>query len=321
MEEQKWLITLHDKLNNQEYCICASYIANMAGPWVNHVLSNVLDYKEHSPVRLVKGSHIVVPSLYTHDRAYIFQNNDGRIIFSIPYQEEFTLIGTTDCDYQGDLTDIRISNAEIDYICAAVNEYFAQPILRENIVWSYSGVRPLYDNGATKAQETTRNYVLKEMGVGSAPRILNLYGGKITTYRKLAEDVIKFVEKALGSKGMAWTINSVLPGGDFSCNQLDMIEKKIALLLPDLDAFMWHRLARSYGTEALIIFANGKAGRGKDFGHGLYEVEVKWLMEKEWAKMCEDVLWCRSKLGLLLNKQEIDVFAAYIEDKKDHLRL
>ncbi|MBA9082316.1 glycerol-3-phosphate dehydrogenase [Bartonella chomelii] len=221
-----------------------------------------------------------------------------------------------DCDYQGDLTDIRISNAEINYICAAANEYFAQPILRENIVWSYSGVRPLYDNGATKAQETTRNYVLKEVGVGSAPRILNLYGGKITTYRKLAEDVMKFVEKALGFKGVAWTINSVLPGGDFPCDQLGMIEKKIALLLPDLDAFTWRRLARSYGTEALIIFANGKADRGKDFGHGLYEVEVKWLMEKEWAKTCEDVLWRRSKLGLLLNKQETDVLAAYIEDKR-----
>ncbi|WP_208431671.1 glycerol-3-phosphate dehydrogenase [Bartonella schoenbuchensis] len=316
IEEQKWLITLHDKLNNQEYCVSASYVANMAGPWVNHILSNVLNYKKHSPVRLVKGSHIVVPSLYTHDRAYIFQNNDGRIIFAIPYQEEFTLIGTTDCDYQGDLTDIRISNAEINYICAAANEYFAQPILRENIIWSYSGVRPLYDNGATKAQETTRNYVLKEVGVGSAPRILNLYGGKITTYRKLAEDVMKFVEKALGFKGVAWTINSVLPGGDFPCDQLGMIEKKIALLLPDLDAFTWRRLARSYGTEALIIFANGKADRGKDFGHGLYEVEVKWLMEKEWAKTCEDVLWRRSKLGLLLNKQETDVLAAYIEDKR-----
>nr|CDP80067.1 glycerol-3-phosphate dehydrogenase [Bartonella schoenbuchensis] len=127
---------------------------------------------------------------------------------------------------------------------------------------------------------------------------------------------MKFVEKALGSKGVAWTINSVLPGGDFPCDQLGMIEKKIALLLPDLDAFTWRRLARSYGTEALIIFANGKADRGKDFGHGLYEVEVKWLMEKEWAKTCEDVLWRRSKLGLLLNKQETDVLATYIKDKR-----
>ncbi len=314
-EEKKWFISLRNKLSGKEYSVTASYVANMTGPWINHVLTNVLDYKENSPVRLVRGSHILVPKLYTHDRAYIFQNGDGRILFSIPYQEKFTLLGTTDCDYQGDPANVHITDAEINYICTAASEYFIQPILPENIVWTYSGIRPLYNDGASKAQEITRDYVLKEMGTEDVPQILNLYGGKITTYRKLAEDAMKFVEKALGKKGAPWTENSTLPGGDFPYNGLDVIESKIALLIPDLDAFTYRRLARSYGSEALIIFAKAKADKGKDFGHGLYEVEVKWLMEKEWAKTCEDVLWRRSKLGLLFNKKETDALSAYMQNQ------
>ncbi|WP_126603937.1 glycerol-3-phosphate dehydrogenase [Bartonella vinsonii] len=316
-EEKKWFIILRNKLNSEEYCVTASYVANMTGPWINHILENVLGCKEKPPVRLVRGSHILVPRLYAHDRAYIFQNGDGRIIFSIPYQEKFTLLGTTDCDYQGDPANVHITDTEIDYICAAASEYFIQPVLRENIVWTYSGVRPLYDDGASKAQEITRDYVLKEMGTENMPRLLNLYGGKITTYRKLAEDAMKFVEKALGIKGAPWTENSTLPGGDFPYNRLDTLENKIALLIPDLDDFTYRRLARSYGSEALVIFANGKADMGKSFGHGLYEVEVKWLMEKEWAKTCEDVLWRRSKLGLLFKKKEIDALFAYMKSQKE----
>ncbi len=318
-EEKKWLIILRNRLSGKEYSVSASYVANMTGPWINHILADVLNCqdKENPPVRLVRGSHILVPKLYTHDRAYIFQNGDGRIIFSIPYQEEFTLLGTTDCDYQGDPADVHITDTEIDYICTAASEYFIQPVLRENIVWTYSGVRPLYDDGASKAQEITRDYILKEMGSEGLPRILNLYGGKITTYRKLAEDAMKFVEEALGTKGAPWTANSTLPGGDFPYNGLDTIENKIALLIPDLDVFTYRRLARSYGSEALVIFANGKANKGKDFGHGLYEVEVKWLMEKEWAKTCEDVLWRRSKLGLLFNDKEIGVLSAYMQSQKE----
>ncbi|MBX4335708.1 glycerol-3-phosphate dehydrogenase [Bartonella raoultii] len=315
-EHKKWLMMLRDKLSKKEYCVTASYVANMTGPWINHILVDVLDCKKHPPVRLVRGSHILVPKLYDHDRAYIFQNKDKRIIFSIPYQEEFTLLGTTDCDYQGDPADVHITSTEIDYLCTAASEYFIKPVLRENIVWSYSGVRPLYDDGASKAQEITRNYVLKEMGAESAPRLLNLYGGKITTYRKLAEDAMKFVEKALGVKGEEWTANSILPGGDFPYNNLDIIENEIAFFLPDLDSFTQRRLARSYGSEALMIFENGKADKGQNFGHGLYEVEVKWLMEKEWAQTYEDVLWRRSKLGLLFNKQESDLLAAYMKNQK-----
>ncbi|WP_336276898.1 glycerol-3-phosphate dehydrogenase [Bartonella sp. CB178] len=318
IEEKKWLVILRDRLNGAEYCVTASYVVNMAGPWINRILKNVLDYKDYSPVRLVKGSHIVVPKLYTHDRAYIFQNSDGRIIFSIPYQEKFTLLGTTDCEYQGDPADVHITDSEIDYICTAASEYFLQPVLRRNIVWTYSGVRSLYNDGASKVQEITRSYVLKEIGGKDTPKILHLYGGKITTYRKLAEDVIKIVEKTLGTKGAPWTANSTLPGGDFPYDKIDMLENEIALLTSDLDSFTHRRLARSYGSEALVLFADGKADRGKNFGHGLYEIEVKWLMEKEWAKTCEDVLWRRSKLGLLFNKNEVEVLSSYMKVKQEN---
>ncbi|MET3590259.1 glycerol-3-phosphate dehydrogenase [Bartonella silvatica] len=316
-EKKKWLITLRNKLSGIEYCVTASYVANMTGPWINHILANILSYKDTPPVRLVRGSHILVPKLYTHDRAYIFQNGDGRIIFSIPYQEDFTLLGTTDCDYQGDPSDVHITDEEVDYICTAASEYFIKSVLREDIVWTYSGVRALYDDGTSKAQETTRDYVLQEIGTENVPRILNLYGGKITTYRKLAEDAMKFVEKALGTKGAPWTKNSILPGGDFPYNRLDTIENKIALLIPELDAFTCRRLARSYGSEALVIFADGKVDKGKNFGHGLYEIEVKWLIEREWAKTCEDVLWRRSKLGLLFNKKEVDALSYYMKNQTE----
>ncbi|WP_455480138.1 glycerol-3-phosphate dehydrogenase [Bartonella sp. B23] len=315
-EEKKWLVMLRNKLSGKEYCVMASYIANMTGPWIKNILANVSDCKDNPSPRLVKGSHILVPKLYAHNRAYIFQNDDKRIIFSIPYQEDFTLLGTTDCDYQGDPAHVYITDAEIDYICTAVSKYFIQPVLRENIVWSYSGVRPLYDDGTSKAQETTRDYVLKEIGSEDVPKMLNLYGGKITTYRKLAEDAMTFVEKALGKKGEPWTENSTLPGGDFPYNRLNIIEDKISFLIPDLDTFTYRRLARSYGSEAPLVFAYGKADKGKNFGHGLYEIEVKWLIEKEWAKTCEDVLWRRSKLGLLFNEKETCMLSDYMQNQK-----
>ncbi|WP_455478890.1 glycerol-3-phosphate dehydrogenase [Bartonella sp. B10] len=317
IDGEKWLILLQDKLSKKECYVTASYVANMTGPWINNILANLLDCKEYSPIRLVRGSHILIPKIYTHDHAYIFQNDDGRVIFSIPYQEKFTLLGTTDCDYQGDPSDVHITDTEIDYICTAASIYFREPVSRDSIVWTYSGVRPLYDDGSSKAQEITRDYVLKEIGVKNAPRILNLYGGKITTYRKLAEDAMKFIEKALGKKGAAWTAHSTLPGGDFPYNRLDIIENKIAHFIPDLDSFTCRRLARSYGSEALMIFENGKADKGRYFGHGLYEIEVKWLMEKEWSKTSEDVLWRRSKLGLFFNKKEVDTLSNYMKSKKE----
>lgn len=314
---KKWKIGLRNNLNGEERTVTADYLANMAGPWINYVLQDALGFKGRPPVRLVKGSHIVVPKLYEHDRAFIFQNKDGRIVFAIPYQEDFTLIGTTDCDYNGDPAKVHISDEEVDYICKAASEYFIKPVLRESIVWSYSGVRPLYDDGASKAQEATRDYVLKEMKDNNGPIMLNAFGGKITTFRKLSEDALVFVEKALGKRKPAWTAGVSLPGGDFPHDSLSVMEARVAGMLPDLDEKTHRRLARNYGTETLEIFDNGKKDRGQHFGHGLYEAEVQWMMREEWAKDVDDVLWRRSKLGLYFNDKEKESLKEYLEKNKN----
>ena len=183
------------------------------------MLDGVIGQNDARNVRLVQGSHIVVRRLYEHDRSYIFQNTDGRIVFAIPYEDDFTLIGTTDLDYVGDPATAAISDREIDYLCALASEYFANPIRREDIVWTYSGVRPLYDDGASKAQAATRDYVLKVDRSDGAPALLNIFGGKITTYRRLAEAVLAKVEENLGARGPAWTAGQPLPGGDFEAGE------------------------------------------------------------------------------------------------------
>jgi len=306
-----WRATLRDKRQDRTYDIRAAFAANMAGPWINEIMAAALGSAEHPPIRLVQGSHIIVPKIFDHDRAYIFQNPDNRIIFAIPYQTDFTLIGTTDLDYQGDPAKAHISESEIRYLCAAASEYFRAPVREEDIVWSYSGVRPLYDDGASAAQEATRDYVLKMMNApGSAP-LLNTYGGKITTYRRLAEDAMKHIEAALGKRGAAWTASEPLPGGDFPYAEFAAFTQSLAAALPDIDARTIARLAGSYGTDALLIFPKG-GDKGRHFGHGLYEAEVNWLRQKEWAQTAEDILWRRSKLGLYFSPAETAALSSYL---------
>jgi len=307
-----WRITLEEQRTGNTRTVSASYIANMTGPWINHILHDALAFKGHPPVRLVKGSHIVVPKLYDHDRAYIFQNRDGRIIFAIPYQQDFTLLGTTDQDYKGDPAAVHISEEETRYICGAASEYFVCKITPEMVVWSYSGVRPLYDDGASKAQEATRDYVLKEMGDATTPPMLNAYGGKITTYRKLSEDAMGFIEKRLGARKPAWTGTVALPGGDFPHNDLDGLIEAIKTKLPNLDSRTHRRLALAYGAETFTIFDQGKKPLGKNFGHGLYEIEVNWLIDEEWAENANDILWRRSKLGLYFTEDEKAVLDEFV---------
>jgi glycerol-3-phosphate dehydrogenase len=278
----------------------ARLIVNTAGPWVDHVLSDVVGQNDAHNVRLVQGSHIVVPKKFEDPRAYFFQNKDGRIIFAIPYEEEFTLIGTTDRDFAGDPHAAKISDAEIDYLCAAASEYFSQPVRRTDIVWTYSAVRPLYDDHASKAQEATRDYVLKgEGGAGQAP-IINAFGGKITTYRRLSESMLEKIEGFLGKRGKPWTAGAPLPGGDFPQTGFDALVKSLTTAYPFLDARLARRLARLYGTcaQKLLGDARSLADLGRDFGADLYEAEVRYLARHEWALAAEDVLWRRTKRGL-----------------------
>lgn len=310
-----WRATLEDRLGGNRREVTARMVVNAAGPWVDEVLRGPLGRNDAKNVRLVQGSHIVVRKLYDHDRAYIFQNADGRIIFAIPYEGAFTLIGTTDRDYDGDPGKVTITEGEIDYLLAAAGEYFERPIGRDGIVWSYSGVRPLFDDGASKAQEATRDYVLKVDGAEAEPRIVNVFGGKITTYRRLAESVLEKIEEALGrrTKG-AWTGSEALPGGDFPVEGFDALVEDLQRAHRAVDGAIVHRLARSYGTKARDILASAGPGGnlGRDFGSGLTEAEVRYLVDREWAVTADDILWRRSKLGLRMAPEGASALADYL---------
>ncbi|SDA40536.1 glycerol-3-phosphate dehydrogenase [Mesorhizobium qingshengii] len=301
-----WTIKIENLQTGEIEEIKARLLVNAAGPWVDHVLSGVVGLNDVHNVRLVQGSHIVIAKKFDDPRAYFFQNKDGRIIFAIPYEDEFTLIGTTDQDYPGDPHDVKISETEIDYLCAAASEYFAQPVKRPDIVWTYSAVRPLYDDGASKAQEATRDYVLKaDGGEGTAP-IVNAFGGKITTYRRLSESMLEKIEGFLGKRGKPWTANAPLPGGDFPATGFDAEVAKLKSAYPFLDARMARRLTRLYGTRArtLLGLARSNADLGRSFGADLYEAEVRYLVENEWAVTADDVLWRRTKRGLHLGREQ-----------------
>ena len=308
--EGGFIVSLQDVSSGQVRQVRARLVVNAAGPWVDHVLNRIDGGPPRRHVRLVQGSHIVVRKLYDHDRCYIFQNRDGRVIFAIPYENDFTLIGTTDHDYQGDPADVRASDDEVEYLCAAASEYFREPVMRDQIVWRYSGVRALYDDGATKAQETTREYVLMLEGDAATGALLNAFGGKITTYRHMAEAALKKIESVLGRRGPAWTAGATLPGGDFSVDGFETLLVSLRALAPQLSAATVRRLARAYGTEARTILAGGDLGT--IFGADLGQREVDFLVSKEWARTVEDILWRRSKLGLRFSADETAGLARYL---------
>ena len=317
-EGDHWVVSLRGRDGGDAVReVKARMIVNASGPWIDEVLGGVLGRNGTHNVRLVQGSHIVIPRKFEDPRAYFFQNADGRIIFAIPYEEEFTLIGTTDRDYTGDPHDVRISDEEIDYLCRAASEYFAEPVRREDVVWTYSAVRPLYDDGASKAQEATRDYVLKPEGGGSAAPLLNVFGGKITTYRRLSEHALEKVEEFLGKKGKAWTADASLPGGDFPASGFAAEVERLNADYAFLDASHAHRLTRLYGTLARTILgdATSPADLGRHFGADLYEREVCYLMEQEWARTAEDVVWRRTKRGLKLSADEIEALDAFMSQK------
>ena len=315
-----WHATLRDTDTGATRDVTARLMVNAAGPWVDRLLESALKRNDARNVRLVQGSHIVVRKLFDHDRAYIFQNADGRIVFAIPYERDFTLIGTTDRDYEGDPADVAATEEEILYLAAAASEYFKTPIKRDDVVWTYSGVRPLFDDGASKAQEATRDYVLKlDTGAGGADPapLVNIFGGKITTYRRLALSVLEHVESVLGAMGKPWTRSAPLPGGDFPTTGFEDLVRDLQTAHPDLPAGLVHRLARNYGTRASAILEGARTtgDLGRHFGADLYEREVAYLMDQEWARSAEDVLWRRSKLGLHLSQNQADALGQWMRDR------
>ena len=292
----------------------ARVLVNAGGPWVARVLSSVVGHQSVAAIRLVKGSHIVVPRLYRHDRSYIFQNADGRVCFAIPYHDDFTLIGTTDEDYAGDPAAVAPSAAEERYLCAAVSEYLREPVDPASIVWRYAGVRPLRDDGASKAQEATRDYVLElQAAPGEAP-VLSVFGGKLTTYRRLAEAAMaKLAPFFPGLRG-AWTAGASLPGGDFPHDGVEALSAGVARRYPFLAQSTVRRLVRSYGTLVpdMLGEAQDAASLGRTFGADLTEREVNWLVRTEWARTADDILWRRSKLGLRVGEASTRALADYL---------
>jgi glycerol-3-phosphate dehydrogenase len=295
-----WAIEMTDVETGECSTVKAKFLVNAAGPWVDHVIVEALGQNGAHNVRLVKGSHIVVKRHYAHDRCYIFQNADNRIIFAIPYEGEFTLIGTTDIDYQDDPAKVAISDAEIDYLCAAASEYFREPVTPDEIVWSYSGVRPLFDDHASAAQEATRDYVLRLDHPAGAPGLLDVFGGKLTTHRRLAEDALEKIETVIGRRGKPWTKGAKLPGGDFAPTDFSGEVARTAARHLDLPRELIERLVRLYGTKTAVLLdgVEAAADLGEDFGAGLSAREVDYLVAHEWARTAEDILWRRTKLGL-----------------------
>ena len=312
-----WTVEVRNEITGASETISARLIVNAAGPWVDRVLSGAAGKNDARNVRLVQGSHIVVNKVFEHDRSYIFQNADGRIIFAIPYEQDYTLIGTTDRDYEGDPKDVAITPEETSYLCRAASEYFAKPITEDDIVWTYSGVRPLYDDGAAAAQAATRDYVLREEGEPETGVMVNIFGGKITTYRRLAESVLERIEGALGHRGAPWTDAPPLPGGDFPATDYDETLAALKTDYPFLSPAHADRLLNHYGTRTRRILGDAKSTEdlGTCFGTDLYAAEVDYLMDQEWATSADDILWRRSKLGLKIRGEAAAALDAYVADR------
>ncbi len=302
-----WQLQLQNQLTQQIYTIKCKALVNAGGPFVDEILNGVVKIPSAHRLKLVKGSHIVVPKLYDRKEAYVLQNRDGRVIFVIPYLKQFTLIGTTEVIYQGAPQKAKISLAEMEYLCEIVSEYFHHPVKPEQIIHSWSGVRALVDDQSTNVSSNSREYKL-EINVdehGNLP-LLNVLGGKLTTYRALSEKAVNLLSPYFKEMGCNWTDQYPLPGGDIVEAEYTEFFETIAQQYAWLPAQLALRYAQTYGTLIHHILKDCKQldDLGYHFGHGLYEKEVVYLVEKEWARKMEDILWRRTKLGLFLQPPE-----------------
>ena len=309
-----WHVTLKDIRTGAEQIVRARTIVNAGGPWVGDVIRDTVHSRSTDSVRLVRGSHIVTRRLFDHDKCYFFQGTDGRIMFAIPYETDFTLIGTTDQEHDDPDMPPVCTPEEQAYMVDFVNAYLALPISVDDIVWTYSGVRPLYDDGSSSATAATRDYTLKVDKTAGAP-VINIFGGKITTYRRLAEGVMNLVGDLSPGRPGKWTAGAPLPGGDFAVSEVEAKIADLARAYPFLGEAWARRLIRAYGTDAPNVLGAAKAATdlGQDFGATLTAAEVDWLMDREYARTAEDIVWRRTKLGLRLAGQEIATLETYVQ--------
>ena len=311
-----WRVTLAEA-SGATFEARARGLVNAAGPWVKEVLDKVKVATSDAQVRHVKGSHIVVPRLHAEAHAYILQNSDHRIVFIIPYEDAFSLIGTTDIPVD-EFEAPTISRDEIDYLCGIANAYLVRPITATDVVWSYSGVRPLYDDGSADPSAVTRDYVLKlDVDEATQTPLLSIFGGKITTYRRLAETALSELGPSFPRMKGPWTRGKPLPGGDVPRGRVGVLARELAAHYPALPAELRGALLRRHGTRAPRILGQAKTAQdlGTHFGHTLYAAEVDYLVAHEWAHNAGDVLWRRTKCGLHLTAAQRSALAAYLHEQ------
>jgi glycerol-3-phosphate dehydrogenase len=314
---QVWRLALNVRGNRE--VVTARVLVNASGPWVAEVTDRVLRLPSEVPVRLVKGSHIVVRRLFDHDRAYIFQGRDGRIVFAIPYHGDFTLVGTTDLDHDGHPGAVAATPEEITYLCRAVSVYFREPVDPGQVVWTFAGVRPLHGDAYTTAKDTPRDYVLALEVPRRQPPLLTVYGGKITTYRHLAEQALARLVQFVGAAA-PWTAGAPLPGGNFPWDGIEALVARARGLWPFLNEREARRLVASYGTriDRVVGPPSRLDARGVRFGAELTAAEVRYLMRHEWAETADDVLWRRTKLGLVLSREEQARLSRFMAEAASH---
>jgi len=306
-----WQVTLFDQLSKQTFQQQARLLVNAAGPWVSEFIDQQLQIESAQQVRLIKGSHIVLPRLHDQEHAYILQNEDKRIVFVIPYREHFSLVGTTDQEYQGDPRDVTISEQESQYLLTVINQHFTKQSCVQDIVHSYSGVRPLCEDKQSSAQSVTRDYKLVlQGGEGEAP-LISIFGGKITTYRKLAESVCQLLSDYFPLMGKPWTKDTPLPGGDFAGSREALVEK-LLISYPWLEASIAKRYVTQFGQLTWQLLA-GKEDLGEYFGGELYQVEIDYLIKNEFVISADDLLHRRTKLAFNLQKKELQKLQEYFK--------
>ena len=297
----RWEAVLVDTTDGSHFTASARGVVNASGPWVGRTLGLETGADTGHHVRLVKGSHIIVRKLFDHPNPYIFQSGDGRVLFAIPFEEDYTLLGTTDVEIEAEPGPVSITPEEVDYICAVASEYFETPVSPDDVVWSYSGIRPLFDDRTENASEVTRDYVL-HLDRGPAP-MLSVFGGKITTYRRLAEQAVDLLAAPLAFRARAWTRDAPLPGGDIPGADIGGFTERCAARYPWLPQRLLRHFVSHYGTDLHSILAgcNSADDLGEHFGAGLHAAEVDFLVEREWARTPDDILWRRTKKGLTMS--------------------
>ncbi|MEG0056479.1 glycerol-3-phosphate dehydrogenase [Hafnia sp.] len=316
-ENGLWVVEAKNADTGETLTWRAKGLVNATGPWVKHFFDDGLELKSPYGIRLIKGSHIVVPRVHNQPQAYILQNEDHRIVFVIPWMDEFSIIGTTDVEYHGDPHDVKIDDNEVNYLLKVYNDHFKKQLGKEDIVWTYSGVRPLCDDESDSPQAITRDYTLDVHDQDGKAPLLSVFGGKLTTYRKLAEHALEKLSGYYENCGPAWTKNAVLPGGDLGTDR-DSYAAQLRHRFTWLPEALARRYARTYGTrtEQLLGTAQSLEDLGEHFGHNLYEAELRYLIAEEWVVELDDAIWRRTKLGMWLDEGQKQRVAEWIREHR-----